>query len=229
MLLHNQQISPTAVTSNSKYTIITTDTTSSTVDPSSFVEFTFNNTLITANSIVVIQCLDNSIYFSNFIFFRVNNVALGSCSIRAVNHDSGTADANVYKIAVVVDPHVPANLNLCIADSTGASATTSVTDGSVSWNGTRGGINLATTGTDNDSVVLLPRTASSQELGDNGNAPSAWTGISFGTENEVEWCCAVSVADVSNVAFWAGLKLTQNTILATMLTKHISFLMQMIV
>ena len=42
----------TAVTSNSKYTIITTDTTSSTVDPSGFVEFTFNNTLITANSII---------------------------------------------------------------------------------------------------------------------------------------------------------------------------------
>lgn len=207
----------TAVSSNSKYTIITTDTTSSTVESSGFVEFTFNNTLITANSIVVIQCLDNSDDNTGRpgLFFRVNNVALGSCSIRAVNHDSGTADANVYKIAVIVDPHVPANLNLCIADSTGASATTSVTDGSVSWNGTRGGINLATTGTDNDSVVLLPRTATSQELGANGNAPSAWTGISFGTENEVEWCCALSVADVSDVALWAGLKLTKTPVLAT--------------
>ena len=61
---------------------------------------------------------------------------------KTVNHDFG-CKCKCLQNDVVVDPHVPANLNLCIADSTGASATTSVTVGSVNWKSTWW-INLAT-------------------------------------------------------------------------------------
>ena len=80
------------------------------------------------------------------------------------------------------------------------------TSSSVSFSTTRAGINLTTGTSGTSQVIILPHLVPNQ---------TAWTGIKFGTENEVEWECAVSVADVANVCFWAGLKLTNTPVLAT--------------
>jgi len=83
---------------------------------------------------------------------------------------------------------------------------TNATSSSVSFSSTRAGINLTTATGGSDQVIILPHLDTNQ---------TAWSGIKFGTENQVEWECAVSVADVANVCFWAGLKLTNTPVLAT--------------
>ena len=80
------------------------------------------------------------------------------------------------------------------------------TSSSVAFSTTRAGINLTTGTSGTSQVIISPHLVSNQ---------TAWTGIKFGTKNQVEWECAVSVADVANVCFWAGLKLTITPILAT--------------
>ncbi len=218
-VLLSQLTSPeTSVTSNNKYTIVTTHSGSGSHDIAAgqFKEFTFINSLITANSIVVIQVLDNhsDTAADEGAFFRVNDVQAGSCEIRICNQSS-VDSADTYKIAVLIDPQIPSNLNFCIADSAGASATTSASDSSVSWDSDRAAINLITSGSDDDSVVLLPRTNTSQEMGANTNSPSAWSGILWGTENQTEWECAISVADANHVCFWAGLKDSKTPVITT--------------
>ena len=84
---------------------------------------------------------------------------------------------------------------------------TNATSSSVSFSSTRAGINLTTANSSgSDQVIILPHLDANQ---------TSWTGIKFGTENQVEWECAVSVADVANVCFWTGLKLTNTPVLAT--------------
>ena len=218
----------TAVTSHNKNTLITTESSGSDVAGANWDEFTFTNQLITSNSVVLVTVVDaaGDTEGQTRLDFSVSTVTAGSCEIRANNQSAAQATAQIYKIAVLVDPQVPSNLNFCIADSTGASAvsplaTGSACDESVAYNSDRAGINLITSArtgdsaTDDATVVLLPRTTTSQEMGANGNAPSAWTGIKWGTENQVEWECAISVADISNVCFWAGLKLTKTPVLVT--------------
>ena len=206
----------TAVTSNNKNTIITTESTSSNVTASEWIEFTFTNQFITANSVIYVHVQDSTDNTSSSekLLFQINNVSVGSCSIRCINPSASAATAQIYKLFVAIDPQVPSNLNFCIADSTGASATSKASDISVSYSSERSGINLVTGGSDNDSVVLLPRTNTSQELGNNSNS-SAWSGILWGTENQLEWECAISIADISNLAFWAGLKDTKTPVIAT--------------
>lgn len=83
---------------------------------------------------------------------------------------------------------------------------TNASTSSVSFSTTRAGINLTTGNGGSDQVIILPHLDPNQ---------TAWTGIKFGTENQVEWECAVSVADVANVCFWAGLKESNTPVLAT--------------
>jgi len=83
---------------------------------------------------------------------------------------------------------------------------TNAVSSNISFSTTRAGINLLTAGADNDQVILLPHLDSNQ---------TAWSSIKWGTENQVSWQCAISVANISNVSFWAGIKLTNTPVLAT--------------
>ena len=74
------------------------------------------------------------------------------------------------------------------------------------FSSTRSGIVLTTAGATSDQAILLPHLDNNQ---------TAWTGIKFGTENQVEWECAISVGDISNVCFWAGLKKSNTPLLDT--------------
>lgn len=193
----------TAVTSNSKYTLITTQAIG-TIAASEWIEFTFTNAFITANSIVlaVVQDTADNTAGNEKALIQVNDVAAGSCEIRLINPSATTTTSQVYKIAVIVDPHVLANFNFCLAG-------TNATDTEMDYATTAAGITMMTNGADNDQAILQPRTVTSQELGGN-DPPTAWTGVKWGTENQVEWESAIRthISDIGNMAFWAGLKLT---------------------
>ncbi len=66
---------------------------------------------------------------------------------------------------------------------------------------------LTTTAADNDQVILLPHLDSEY---------SPWTGIKWGTENQVIWEGAIKTpAAVTTILLWAGLKLTNTPVIAT--------------
>lgn len=66
---------------------------------------------------------------------------------------------------------------------------------------------LTTTAADNDQVILLPHLDSEY---------SPWTGVLWGTENQIIWECAIKTpASVATILFWAGLKLTNTPTIIT--------------
>ena len=70
-----------------------------------------------------------------------------------------------------------------------------------------GGITLTTAGASGDSVILLPHLDANQ---------SAWTQVTWGTDQETEWSCwLVTGAAITATAIWAGLKLTNTDVIAT--------------
>jgi len=78
---------------------------------------------------------------------------------------------------------------------------TNMTTTLCTFNSTRAAIRLTTAGADQDQAIILPHLDSKQ---------TAWTGITWGTQNQVEWECAISITDISNIKVWAGLKLTND-------------------
>jgi len=71
---------------------------------------------------------------------------------------------------------------------------------------TIGGIALTTHGADNDSTILLPHLTSGL---------SAWTGVKWGTENQVNWETVIRTGTITTALYWAGLKLTNTPTEAT--------------
>jgi hypothetical protein len=78
----------------------------------------------------------------------------------------------------------------------------------LSFDTTTGGIKIATAGADNDQMIILPHLDTKQ---------TAWTGVKWGTENQVIWECMISTGDdiATGVLYWAGLKLTNTPTVAT--------------
>ena len=70
-----------------------------------------------------------------------------------------------------------------------------------------GGIVLATSGADGDSCVLAPHLDANQ---------TAWTSVTWGTDEEVEWECWIETGPaITTSVVWAGLKLTNTSVTAT--------------
>ena len=79
--------------------------------------------------------------------------------------------------------------------------------GDATFSTTRAGIVLITNGTDEDQVVIAPHLDARQ---------SSWTGIGWGTENQVEWECAISTsATITDYSIWAGLKASLDPLYTT--------------
>ena len=84
---------------------------------------------------------------------------------------------------------------------------TNAAEADVTWGTTVGGVELKTHGADNDQVIVLPHLDTLQ---------SAWTGVLWGTENQVIWEAAIKTSDVTTgILLWAGLKLTSDPTVAT--------------
>ena len=56
------------------------------------------------------------------------------------------------------------------------------------------------------SSILLPHLDTNQ---------SAWSKVLWGTENQVEWECSINLPAIDNQKVWAGLKLTNDQLVAT--------------
>ena len=65
---------------------------------------------------------------------------------------------------------------------------------------------MTTATADQDQAILLPHLDTNQ---------TAWSGTKWGTENQTEWECAISLAATDNQKVWSGLKLTNDHVIAT--------------
>ena len=90
---------------------------------------------------------------------------------------------------------------------------TNMTTALCTFSSTVGGIKLTTAGADNDQAIVLPHLDTTT---DSTDCQSAWNGIKWGTENQVEWECAIRTGNsIALTSFWAGLKLTNTGAYAT--------------
>jgi hypothetical protein len=84
---------------------------------------------------------------------------------------------------------------------------TNAANNDVTFSTTIAGIQLETNTTANDQDIIVPHLASAQ---------SAWSNIKWGTENQVSWECVIRTgASVASIVIWAGLKLTNTSVVAT--------------
>jgi hypothetical protein len=78
---------------------------------------------------------------------------------------------------------------------------------------TSAGINITTAGADQDQSILAPH-LDNAGTGDTDSI-SAWTGVQWGTENSTHWECSIMLPALDNQKVWAGLKLTNDQLVAT--------------
>ena len=83
---------------------------------------------------------------------------------------------------------------------------TNMTTALTTFPGTQAGILMTTAGADQDQAILLPHLDTNQ---------SAWSKVLWGTENQVEWECSISLPALDNQKVWAGMKLTNDQLVAT--------------
>ena len=87
-------------------------------------------------------------------------------------------------------------------ETLGTNYTTALT----TFSATQAGITMTTATADQDQAILLPHLDTNQ---------TAWSGTKWGTENSVEWECSISIPALDNQKVWAGLKLTNDQLVAT--------------
>jgi len=84
---------------------------------------------------------------------------------------------------------------------------TNASNDDVTFSSTVAGIVMETDGAQNDQVIIVPHLTSGQ---------SAWTSIKWGTENQTIWECVLRTgSSITNATIWAGLKLTNTSVIAT--------------
>jgi hypothetical protein len=70
-----------------------------------------------------------------------------------------------------------------------------------------GGLTFTTATTSGDQMILVPHLDTTQTV---------WTATTWGTDQQVEWECFIkTTADIAAVIIWAGLKLTNTSVIAT--------------
>ena len=82
-------------------------------------------------------------------------------------------------------------------ETLGTNYTTALT----TFSATQAGIVMTTATADQDQGIILPHLDTTQ---------TAWAGTKWGTENQVEWECSISLPALDNQKVWAGLKLTND-------------------
>lgn len=202
----------TAVTQHSKFVRITTA--SIDLAASDSVEFTLNNNEIQDNSHVLAYLVNSSgtIADNAMVSVMVHDVDDTSCKIRLSTNAVDVA-AQTYEIHVTVDPHITANSAWQIGG-------TNVSESQVQFGFAPPGIQLSTTSSDNDQIILLPKT------GDDGiwkGGPHAAPGFSPWVSSHrfpqqyqgVLQSPLTTDSSISNMAFWFGYKLTNTGAYAT--------------
>jgi len=83
---------------------------------------------------------------------------------------------------------------------------TNMTTALCTFAGTSGGVKATTAGADEDQAILTPHL---------DTAATAWAGCLWGTENETHWETSIQLPAIDNQKVWAGLKLTNDQLIAT--------------
>ena len=83
---------------------------------------------------------------------------------------------------------------------------TNMTTALCTFDTTRAGLTITTAGADQDQAIIAPHL---------DTAFTAWTGVLWGSENQTQWECSVSTNAIDNQKWWAGLKLTNDQLVAT--------------
>ena len=83
---------------------------------------------------------------------------------------------------------------------------TNMTSALVTFGATTGGILATTAGADQDQAIILPH-LDNDGTADTG-AVTAWSGVQWGTENEVHWETSIMLPAIDNQKVFCGLKLT---------------------
>ena len=83
---------------------------------------------------------------------------------------------------------------------------TNVTTALVTFASTSAGILATTAGADQDQAIITPHL---------DTAATAWAGCQWGTENETHWETSIMLPAIDNQKVWAGLKLTNDQLVAT--------------
>ena len=84
---------------------------------------------------------------------------------------------------------------------------TSMTTALCTFDTTRAGIIITTAGTDENQAIIAPHLDTNQ---------TSWQTVPWGTENQVTWECTVTTAaSIADIKLWAGLKLTNDQLIAT--------------
>ena len=92
-------------------------------------------------------------------------------------------------------------------------AGTNMTSALVTFGATTGGILATTAGADQDQAIICPH-LDNDGTADTG-AITGWSGVQWGTENQVHWETSIRMPAIDNQNVWAGLKLTNAPELAT--------------
>ena len=195
----------TAVTSNTRTTRITTQSVD--LAASDSVEFTFNNTMIQDNSHVLAYVINSSgtIADNAMINVMVHDVDDASCKIRIATNAVDVA-AQTYEIEVMVDPHLKSNSHWELV-GTNASELFST------YGGSNPGLQLQTLSSDNDQMIIIPKTGYSGIYQGGPHTPSAnvsaWGDNQFHSQYETDFVVSIkAVTVISDVAIFAGMKLT---------------------
>jgi len=127
----------------------------------------------------------------------VVTVVLGNFTGSAVDLGSGTLTVKVFKAG---STGVGKSVNFEVLG-------TNMTTALATRNATVAAVTLTTAGADEDQAILAPHLDSGQ---------TAWTGVKWGTENQVTWEALVRTSSaIDNQKIWAGLKLTNDQVVAT--------------
>ena len=90
---------------------------------------------------------------------------------------------------------------------------TNMTSALCTFGATTGGILATTAGADQDQAIVCPH-LDNDGTADTG-AITAWSGVQWGTENETHWETSIMLPAIDNQKVWAGLKLTNDQLVAT--------------
>ena len=134
---------------------------------------------------------------------------------------SGVKDARRYYLeewfekkpalnaVAIIDPNADSASDLAahvIANKQFEVLGTNMTTALCTFGTTIAGILVTTAGADADQSIIAPHLDTNQ---------SSWQVNKWGTENSVEWECSVQLPAIDNQKVWAGLKLTNDQVVAT--------------
>jgi len=128
---------------------------------------------------------------------NVVTVILSNNTGGAINLGSGTLFARAIPKAFM--PNNGADPHFMVVG-------TNMTSALVTRNATRAGIVATTATADQDQAIICPNS---------GTAETGWADTVWGTENQLDWECSISLPALDNQKVWAGLKLTNDQLVAT--------------